>query len=120
MKKNVLVKTGERTETRIRTIPAQYNEMGEIIAGAYDETYTINVPIMEPRNIEMTVEEIAELERMQAQTPATPPEEIPSLESRVGGLETEVQSIKTGLLADNTDMAAALALLGVEKEGEIE
>lgn len=116
MKKNILVQVGELAEVRIRTHPAQYNEMGEMISDSYDETYTVNMPVMEARNVEMTAEEIAELERMQAQTP----EEIPSLESRVGGLETEVQSIKTGLLADNTDMADALALLGVEKEGEIE
>lgn len=120
MKKNILVQVGEREEVRIQKHPAQYNEMGEMISGSYDETYTVNVPVMEARNVEMTAEEIAELERMQAQTPATPPEEISSLESRVGGLETEVQSIKTGLLADNTDMADALALLGIEKEGENE
>ena len=67
MKKNILIKTGERTETRIRTIPAQYSEMGELIAEAYDETYTVTVPIMEAQNVEMTQEEIAELEAMQAQ-----------------------------------------------------
>lgn len=64
MKKNILVKTGERTETRIRTIPARYSEMGELIADAYDETYTVTVPIMEAQNVEMTPEEIAELEAM--------------------------------------------------------
>ena len=73
MKKNILVKTVERTETRIRTIPAQYNEMGELIADAYDETYTVTVPIMEARNVEMTLDEIAELEAMQANTPAPSP-----------------------------------------------
>ena len=62
MKKNILVKVGERTETRIRTVPAQYNEMGELIAEAYDETYTVTVPVMEPRNVEMTAEEVAEVE----------------------------------------------------------
>lgn len=67
MKKNILIKTGERTETRIRTIPAQYSEMGELITEAHDETYTVTVPVMEPRNVEMTAEEIAEFERMQAQ-----------------------------------------------------
>ena len=77
MKKNILVKTGERTETRIRTIPAQYNEMGELIAEAYDETYTVTVPIMEAQNVEMTAEEIAEMEAMIANTPtpSTTPEE---------------------------------------------
>ena len=74
MKKNVLVKVGERTETRIRTISAQYNEMGELITEAYDETYTAIVPIMEAQNVEMTEEEIAELERMQAQMPEPVPD----------------------------------------------
>lgn len=92
MKKNILIKTGERTETRIRTIPAQYNEMGELIADAYDETYTVNVPIMEARNVEMTAEEIAELERMQAQMPA--PEQ--TMEERMVVLETQVSSLMTG------------------------
>lgn len=83
MKKNVLVKTGERTETRIRTIPAQYNEMGELISEAYDETYTVTVPVMESRNVEMTAEEIAEIERMQAQTPAL----APTAEDRLTDME---------------------------------
>nr|DAO60146.1 MAG TPA: hypothetical protein [Caudoviricetes sp.] len=73
MKKNVLVKIGERMETRIRTIPAQYSEMGELIADAYDETYTVTVPVMEAQNVEMTAEEIAEMKAMQANTPAPSP-----------------------------------------------
>ncbi len=84
MKKNVLVQVGERTETRIRTIPAQYNEMGELISEAYDETYTVTVPVMEAQNVEMTPEEIAELERMQAQTPApaqTPEDRLTDMEN---------------------------------------
>ncbi len=74
MKKNILIKTGERTETRIRTIPAQYSEMGELITEAYDETYTVTIPIMEAQNVEMSAEEIAELERMQAQMPEPVPD----------------------------------------------
>ena len=74
MKKNILVRVGGRTETRIRTIPAQYNEMGELIADAYDETYTVTVPVMEPRNVEMTADEIAELEAIQAQMPEPVPD----------------------------------------------
>lgn len=73
MKKNILIKTGERTETRIRTIPAKYNEMGEMIAEAYDETYTVTVPVMEPHNVEMTAEEVAEMEAMQAAMPEPQP-----------------------------------------------
>lgn len=94
MKKNVLVKIGERTETRIRTIPAQYSEMGELIADAYDETYTVNVPIMEARNVEMTAEEIEELESMQASAPK--PEQ--SAAERVAALEAQVAAL-TALLA---------------------
>ena len=92
MKKNILVQIGERTETRIRTHPAKYNEMGKMIADAYDETYTVNVPVMEARNVEMTAEEIAELEAMQAQTPA--PEQ--TMEERMTVLETQVSSLMTG------------------------
>lgn len=73
MKKNVLVKIDERTETRIRTIPAQYSEMGELITEAYDETYTVTVPIMEAQNVDMTPDEIAEMESMQANAPAPSP-----------------------------------------------
>ena len=73
MKKNILVQVGERAEVRIRTHPAQYNEMGELIAESYDETYTVIVPVMEPRNVDMTPEEIAELEAMQAAMPEPQP-----------------------------------------------
>ena len=83
MKKNILIKTGERTETRIRTVPAKYSEMGELITEAHDETYTVTVPVMEAQNVEMTSEEIAELEDMLANTPTpspTPEERLDVLE----------------------------------------
>ena len=99
MKKNILVQTGERTETRIRTHPAKYNEMGELIADAYDETYTVNVPMMEARNVEMTAEEIAELERMQAQTPAP----APTAEDRL----TDVENV-SDMAYVNAELALAL------------
>ena len=89
MKKNILVQVGERTETRIRTIPAQYNEMGELIAEAHDETYTVTVPIMEARNVEMTADEIAELEAIQAQMP----EPVPTPEERLDTLEGTTDDI---------------------------
>lgn len=87
--KNVLIKTGERAETRIRTIPAQYSEMGELIREAYEETYTVTVPVMEPRNVEMTAEEIAELEAIQAQMP----EPQPTPEQRLDVLEGTTDDI---------------------------
>ena len=99
MKKNILIKTGERTETRIRTVPAQYNEMGELIAEAYNETYTVNVPVMEARNVEMTAEEIAELERMRAQMPAP----APTAEDRL----TDVENV-SDMAYVNAELALAL------------
>ena len=99
MKKNVLVQVGERAETRIRTVPAQYNEMGELIAEAYDETYTVTVPVMEPRNVEMTPEEIAKLEAMQAQMPAP----APTAEDRL----TDVENV-SDMAYVNAELALAM------------
>lgn len=73
MKKNILVKVGERTETRERIIPAVYDENGELLTPKTVEQYTVNVPIMEARNVEMTAEEIAEFERQQAEMPEPEP-----------------------------------------------
>ena len=84
MKKNILVKVCERTETRERIVPALYGEDGELLTPETVEQYTVNVPVMEARNVEMTAEEIAEFERQQAELPK--PE--PSPEERLDALET--------------------------------
>lgn len=73
MKKNILIQVGEREEQRTRLIPAEYSETGDLIREAYEETYTVTVPVMEPRNVDMTPEEIAELEAMQAAMPEPQP-----------------------------------------------
>ena len=99
MKKNVLVQVGKREEMRIRTHPAQYNEMGEMIADAYDETYTVTVPVMEARNVEMTAEEIKNLEAMQAQMPAP----APTAEDRL----TDVENV-SDMAYVNGELALAL------------
>jgi len=83
MKKNILVKIGEREEQRTRLIPAEYSETGDLIREAYDETYTVIVPIMQAQNVEMTPEEIAEMEAMQENTPtpsSTPEHRLDVLE----------------------------------------
>ena len=83
MKKNVLVKIGERTETRERIIPAVYDENGEVITEETVEQYTVTVPVMEARNVDMTLEEIAEFERQQAEMPEpelTPEERLAIME----------------------------------------
>ena len=84
MKKNVLAKIGERTETRERIIPAVYGEDGELLTPETVEQYTVTVPVMESRNVEMTAEELAEMERQQAEMP----EPEPTPEERLDALET--------------------------------
>lgn len=83
MKKNVLVKVGEREEQRTRLIPAEYDETGELILEAYEETYTVTVPIMEAQNVEMTEDEIEEMRRLAAEAP-TP---APTAEERMTEIE---------------------------------
>lgn len=75
MKKNVLVKTGERTEIRERISPAVHGEDGELLIPETVEQYTVTVPVMEARNVEMADEEIAEFERQQADMPELTPAE---------------------------------------------
>lgn len=110
MKKNILIKTGERTETRIRTIPAQYSEMGELISESYDETYTVTVPIMEAQNVEMTADEIAELEAMQEGTP----EPQPAPEQRLDVLEPTTDDL-VEIIADQ-EYRLCLMELGITNE----
>ena len=69
MKKNVLVKVGERIEVRERIVPAVYDESGEVKSPEHVETYEATVPIMQAQNVEMSAEEVAEMERMQAELP---------------------------------------------------
>lgn len=110
MKQNILVKVSERVETRVRTIPAQYNEMGELISDSYDETYTVTVPVMEARNVEMTAEEIAELEAMQAEMP----EPSPTPEQRLDVLEPTTDDL-VEIIADQ-EYRLCLMELGITNE----
>lgn len=83
MRKNVLVKIGERVETYDRIIPAVYDENGEIVKEETVEQYTVTVPIIESRNVDMTPEEITEFEHQQAEMP----EPEPTQEERLDTLE---------------------------------
>ena len=96
MKKNILVKTSERTETRIRTIPAQYDEMGELISEGYDETYTVTVPIMEAQNVDMTADEIAEMEAMRAQMPEPEPDPTETRMTEIEAALMELAAMMAG------------------------
>mgnify|MGYP001773761289 CR=1 FL=1 len=94
MKKNILVKIGERTETRERIIPAVYDEDGELMTPETVEQYTVTVPVMEAHNVEMTAEEIAEFERQKAEMP----EPEPSPEERLAELEAQNQMLTQCLM----------------------
>ena len=84
MKKNILVKVGERTEIRERIVPAVYGDNGELLTEETTETYEVIVPVMQAQTVDMTPEEIAEMERQQAELP----EPEPSPEERLDALET--------------------------------
>ena len=84
MKKNILVKVGERTEIRERIVPAVYGDNGELLTEETTETYEVIVPVMQAQTVDMTPEEIAEMERQQAEAP----EPEPSPEERLDALET--------------------------------
>lgn len=94
MKKNILVKIGERTETRERIIPAVYDGSGEIVTEETVEQYTVTVPIMESRNVDMAPDEIADFEQQQEEMP----EPEPTAEERLDKLEP-----RTDALEDTTD-----------------
>ena len=89
MKKNVLVKIGERTETRERIIPAVYGGDGKLITPETVEQYTVTVPVMEASNVEMTAEEIA------AQKEALKPVDEPTQEDKI-----EAQVMYTALMTE--------------------
>lgn len=76
MKKNILVKVGERTEIRERIVPAIYGDNGELLTEETTETYEVIVPVMQAQTVDMTPEEIAEMERQQALMPELSPSEL--------------------------------------------
>ena len=96
-KKNILVQTGTRIETRTRMIP-DVDEEGHYL-GEKEETYEVTVPVMEQQTVDMTEEETAELEAMQA----TMPEPTPTPEERIAELEQ--------IISDQDDALAELAAL---------
>ena len=57
--------TGTRTESYTVTIPAEYDEEGNLISEEHEETRTREVPVMGMVYRDMTPEEIAELEKIQ-------------------------------------------------------
>lgn len=85
----------ERTEEYTVTIPAEYDEDGNVISDEHEEIRTRTVPIMGMVYRDMTEEEIAEFERQQAEIP----EPEPTPEERIEALETTTDDIVL-MLAD--------------------
>lgn len=110
MKKNILVKVGEREEQRTRLIPSVYDETGELICEAYEETYTVTVPIMEAQNVEMTEDEIEEMRRLAAEAPMP----APTAEQRLDALEPTTDDL-VEIIADQ-EYRLCLMELGIREE----
>lgn len=64
LKVNELVKTGERIEEYSVTIPAEYDEQGNLLSEEHEEVRTRTVPVMGIVYRDMTEEEEEEVSRM--------------------------------------------------------
>ena len=80
-----------RTEQRVVHHGTKYDEDGNIINEAWEETVEVQVPVMGMVYRDATPEEIAEFERQQAEMP----EQEPSQEERM-----EAQVLYTALMTD--------------------
>lgn len=69
MKINDLIKIGERIEQRVIHHDELWDDNGNIVANAWDETIEVQVPVMGMVYRDATPEEIAEMERAQAEMP---------------------------------------------------
>lgn len=83
MKINELVKTGERTEEYTVTIPAEYDEEGNIIVEEHEEIRTRTVPVMGMVYRDMTEEEIAEMQKQQEGLPKEQPSQLDRIEAQM-------------------------------------
>ena len=84
-----------KTEEYTVTIPAEYDDEGNIISEEHEEIRTREIPVMGMVYRDMTPEEIAEAEKLQADMPK--PEPTP--EERLNTLETTTDDIVL-MLAD--------------------
>ena len=80
-----------KTEEYTVTIPAEYDEEGNVTVEEHEENRTREVPVMGMVYRDMTPEEIAELEKIQTELP----EEQPTQQDRI-----EAQVMYTALMTD--------------------
>lgn len=91
MKKAEYKQINTRTESYTVTIPPEYDEEDNLISEEHEEIRTREVPVMGMVYRDMTDEEIAEMEKMQAEIP----EEQPTQQDRI-----EAQVMYTALMTD--------------------
>lgn len=94
--------TGTRTEKYKVIVPAEYDDEGNIISEEHEETRTREVPVMGMVYRDMTPEEIAEVEKLQADMPEPQPteeERLDKVEQRTDTLEGATDDIVL-MLAD--------------------
>lgn len=84
-----------KTEEYTVTIPTEYDEEGKLITEEHEETRIREVPVMGMVYRDMTLEEISEAEKLQANIP----EPEPTPEERLDTLETTTDDIVL-MLAD--------------------
>lgn len=88
--------TGIRTEEYKVTIPAEYDEEGNLISEEHGETRIREVPVMGMVYRDMTPEEIAEMEKLQAEMPEPQPtedERLDKVEYRTDTLESATDDL---------------------------
>lgn len=83
MRVNELVKTGERTEEYTVTLPAEYDEEGNVISEEHEEIHTRTVPVMGMVYRDMTPEEIAEMQKQAEQLPVEEPSQLDRIEAQM-------------------------------------
>ena len=81
----------ERTEEYTITIPAEYDEEGNVTVEEHEEIRTRTVPVMGIVYRNMTEEEIAEMHKQQEQIPPEEPTQLDRIEA---------QAMYTALMTD--------------------
>lgn len=96
MKTTEYKQTGTRTEEYKVIVPAEYDDEGNIISEEHEETRIREVPVMGMVYRDMTPEEIAEAEKLQADMPEpepTPEERLDKVEQRTDTLESATDDL---------------------------
>ena len=84
-------KIDEKIEEYKITVPAEYDEQGNIIVEEHEEVHTRTIPVMGMVYRNMTEEEIAEIQKQQEEVPQEEPSQLDRIEA---------QAMYTALMTD--------------------